>query len=91
MNVEPLADQARAFPLALARGGERLRIAAFDTGKEMGKRLCNLGLYEGSEVDVVLRRKDGSVVVSRDSIRLAIGAGTAWRITVMPGAPLPGE
>ena len=90
MNVDRFVDQAKAFPLALAQNGERLRIAAFNTGKGLGKRLSNLGLYEGSEVEVVLRQMNGSVVVSRDSIRLAIGAGTARKIIVMLSAPTEG-
>ena len=86
MTVDALVDQAKAFPLALGRSGERLRIAAFDAGKELTKRLGSLGLHEGSEVEVLLRQVNGSVVVSRDNMRLALGAGTAWKIIVRHSA-----
>ena len=82
MSDEPLAAQPKAFPLALARGGERLRIAAFRTGKGLGKRLGGLGLHKGSVVEVVHRQMNGSVVVSHDNNRVALGAGAAQKIIV---------
>jgi ferrous iron transport protein A len=90
MSVDTIGDQAKTFPLALAQIGERLRIAAFNTGKGLGKQLGGLGLRQGSEVEVVLRRMNGSVIVSRDNIRLALGAGTAQKIIVMLNAPADG-
>jgi len=73
---------ARAFPLALARSGERLRIAAFKTGKGLGKRLGDLGLHKGSIVEVVLHQMNGSVIVSYGNSRVALGAGASQMIIV---------
>ena len=83
------ADAPRAFPLALAQGGERLRIAAFKTGKGLGRKLSNLGLPVGSEIEVLQRQAGGGVVVSRDSTRVALGAGTAQKIMVFLAADGP--
>jgi len=76
------ADAPRAFPLALAQRGETLRIAAFKTGKGLGRKLANLGLPVGCEIEVLQRQSGGGVVVSRDSTRVALGAGTAQKIMV---------
>lgn len=77
----PTADE-KAFPLALAANGERLRIVAFRTGKGLSKRLGGLGLHKGSIVEVALRQTNGSVVVSHDGNRVALGASTAQMIIV---------
>ena len=74
--------QDKAFPLALACGGERLKIAAFRTGKGLGKKLSGLGLHKGSVVDVVLHQRNGAVVVSDGSNRIALGAAAARLIVV---------
>jgi len=75
-------NNGKAFPLALARSGERLRIAAFKTGKGLGKRLGDLGLHKGSIIEVVLHQMNGSVVVSFGNNRVALGAGASQMIIV---------
>lgn len=77
-----VTDNAKAFPLALARSGEQLRIAAFKTGKGLGKRLSDLGLHKGSVVKVVLHQMNGSVIVSFGNSRVALGAGASQMIIV---------
>lgn len=81
MNVITTTE-TRAFPLALAQDGERLRIAAYRTGKGLGRKLGTLGLPVGSEVEVVQRQAGGGVVVSRDATRVALGGTTAQMIMV---------
>ena len=78
----PPAGAAKAFPLALARSGERLRIAAFRTGKGLGKRLGGLGLHKGSVIEVALHQMNGSVVVTHENTRIALGAAAAQMIIV---------
>lgn len=73
---------AKAFPLALAQNGERLRIAAFRSGKGLSRKLGTLGLKKGSEVTVAQRQRGGGVVVSQGSNRVALGAATAQMILV---------
>jgi ferrous iron transport protein A len=73
---------AKAFPLALAQDGERLRIAAFRSGKGLSRKLGTLGLKKGSDVTVAQRQRGGGVVVSQGSNRVALGAATAQMILV---------
>lgn len=77
----------KAFPLALASSGERLRIAGFKTGKGLGKRLGGLGLHRGSMVDVVLHQRNGAVVLTHDNTRIALGAAAAQMIIVTLAPP----
>ena len=76
------SDSGNAFPLTLARNGEWLRIAAFKAGKGLGKRLGDLGLHKGSEIKVIQRQKNGSLIVSNANNRFALGCGAAQIIVV---------
>ncbi len=81
LRPEPPAA-GRAFPLSLARRGERLRIAAFLTGKGLGRRLGDLGLHRGSDIEVLHRERNGAAVVVHDNNRIALGASVAQGIAV---------
>ncbi len=72
-----------AYPLALARPGERVRIARLQGGDGVAMRLTDLGLNVGSEVRVA-NRQGGRMVVIRGEIRLAIGSSLTHRILVTP-------
>ena len=80
--MDPEHARAHAFPLALAAVGERLRIASFQAGKGLGRRLNDIGLNPGSEIEVVHRQRGGSVVVSKGNTRVALGAGMTYKIVV---------
>jgi ferrous iron transport protein A len=75
--------EAKSFALAMAGEGERVRIVALRAGKGLDKRLTDLGLNVGSEVSVV-QRQGGGLLVARDSARVAVGAGMAMKIRVVP-------
>jgi len=83
-------DDPKAFPLALARPDEWLRIAAFKTGKGLGKRLGGLGLRKGSVIKVSLHQMNGSVVVIHENTRIALGAAAAQMIIVTLCPPVAG-
>ena len=72
------------FPLAAASPGDRLRITALRAGKGLTRRLADLGLPVGCEIEVVFRQGNGRLVVARDMGRVALGAGMADRILVTP-------
>ncbi|MCW8835945.1 MAG: ferrous iron transport protein A [Rhodospirillales bacterium] len=75
-------SQEHAFPLALATPGERLRIAAIRAGKGLGRRLYDIGLPIGAEVEVLQREGHGRLIVARDQARVALGAGASQKIMV---------
>ena len=78
------AAQSRphAFPLALAGEGEDVRIFSFKGGKGLSYKLMDLGLSIGSCLRIVQRRPGGALVVARDNLRVALGAGMAQKVVV---------
>lgn len=76
-----------AFPLMLAAEGERVRIVAVGPGRGGGRgaerRIGDLGLAVGSEVTILQRQGSGAMIVGRDDLRLALGAGIAHRVLVV--------
>jgi Fe2+ transport system protein FeoA len=96
--MSPEDRRLRAFPLAFATRGQRLLVAALEAEKRLTKRLGDLGLRRGAEIEVVHCQGDGGLVVLQHNARLALGARTASRILVTPvdrpalgGLPAPGE
>ena len=72
------------FPLTAARQGAHLRIARFTAGRALARRLADMGLPLGSEVEVMHRHPSGRVVVARGHTRMALGAGMSSKILVAP-------
>jgi ferrous iron transport protein A len=84
MDKKTTSSGARLFPLAMAAEGERVKICFLRAGKGLEKRLIELGLNLEAEIEIVHRRSNGAVVVARDEMRLALGAGMAHKIMVAP-------
>jgi len=79
----PSSEQNQAlFPLAMSQPGERVRIALLRSGKNLARRLTELGLNVGSEL-TVSQHEGGNLVVIRGETRLALGAGMAQKIMVI--------
>jgi ferrous iron transport protein A len=52
-------------------------------GAGLDKRLASMGLQINSKIEI-LQRLGGSLVVAVNDIRLALGAGMAHKIMVLP-------
>lgn len=76
-------DPPKAFPLAMAQEGARVRIQALAAGRGLDRRLTELGLNVGAEVNVV-QRQGGGLLLARGEGRIAIGGGMAAKILVVP-------
>jgi ferrous iron transport protein A len=81
--MDMFAAGLRTFPLPLASEGERVRIVGFQSGREMERKLADLGLCVGSEITVLSRNPNGPLLVARDSVRVGIGVGIAHRVIVV--------
>jgi len=79
---EEIGD-AHAFPLALASEGEEVRITSVRAGKGLTHKLAALGLPIGSQLRVHQRRPGGAMVVGRDNLRVALGAGMSYKVMVV--------
>ena len=73
---------ARAFPLAIAQEGERVRVVRLGRGARMARRLSELGLHPGTEAMMLKRGGEGPVLVAVGDVRLAIGSGMASHVLV---------
>ena len=69
------------MPLVLANCGTPLTVRDIRGGKERCRRLAGLGIYPGSEVEVVQKGR-GPVILNIRGSRLAIGQGLAGCIMV---------
>lgn len=75
--------QVKPFALGLAAEGQPLRIVSLRAGRTLDRKLADLGLNIGTEVSVV-QRQGGGLVIARDAARVAVGAGMAMKILVVP-------
>lgn len=73
---------ATPFPLLMAGEGQRVRIQGLRAGRQLDRRLTELGLNPGTEIQVI-QRQGGGLVVARGEIRIAVGGGMAARILVV--------
>ncbi len=72
------------MPLAMASAGEKIRIVKFAGGRGMHQRLSSMGLNVGSEIEIIKKGFQGPLLIEAGDTRLAIGAGMAHKIIVMP-------
>lgn len=80
--MDAISGSIATFPLVLAGEGEQLRIVAYRGGREMERKLADLGLVVGSVVKVVSRHGRGPLILARDHARIAVGSGIAHRVVV---------
>jgi ferrous iron transport protein A len=76
-------EEVKPFALGLAAEGQPVRIVSLRAGRNLDRRLTDLGLNIGSEISVV-QRQGGGLIVARDATRVAVGAGMAMKILVVP-------
>ncbi|GEM_PF-92693 len=75
-----LARQSATMPLSMVCPGERVKVVAFHGGGQIRKRLQDMGLVAGEEVEVLNR--GGPVIVSVKGSRIALGMGLAQKVMV---------
>jgi ferrous iron transport protein A len=63
--------------------GQRVRLKQINGDRSLAKRLLGLGLRKDVELDIVQFRSNG-VVVARGETRIALGAGVADKLLVVP-------
>ncbi|MFP4080056.1 MAG: ferrous iron transport protein A [Ectothiorhodospira sp.] len=76
-------QQSQGYALTMAQQDQTVRVVALRAGRNLDRRLTELGIHIGSKLRVV-QRQGNALVVSRDQARIAIGAGMAMKILVVP-------
>jgi len=72
-----------SMPLAMARPGEKVRVAGFQGGRMSEARLADMGLTPGTELEI-LTANGGPVMVACRGTRLAVGRKMAHKLTCRP-------
>ena len=68
------------MPLAMCQEGEEAKIRCVYCGQSLKKRLCELGLYDGTTVKVIKNDVSGPIIIQVKDSKLVIGRGQANKI-----------
>ena len=82
-SSESLLIDGEPQPLVQLPVGRHARIVEIRGGRQLSRRLLGLGLRVGVEL-ILLHRRGQGVVVGRSGIRVALGAGVAEKLYVVP-------
>jgi ferrous iron transport protein A len=77
-------ENTKAYPLAMAGEGERVKIVGVNGGKNLIKRLIAMGMIEDTELKVLQRQRGSGLVVACGEKRLALGTCMVNKIMVAP-------
>jgi len=80
-SAAPFPPAGQPFPLTKALIGQKLQLVRIAAGAKLRRRLTELGLTPGVELDVLQDRR-GPLLLSVRNTRLAIGRGVAQSIMV---------
>ena len=73
-----------SLPLTLTAPGEVVTVAEVRAGWGAGRRLADMGLVPGIQIQVVNSQRHGPVIINLRGSRLALGRGIAQKILVQP-------
>lgn len=84
-------SQNLSLPLSMATTGQRLQIVNVAAGHRASRRLTDLGLIPGVELEIVQDQGAGALIIAVGDTRLAIERGIAHKIQVQlsPRKPAP--
>ncbi|WP_005222636.1 FeoA family protein [Marichromatium purpuratum] len=74
-----------SYPLTMADDNTLVRVCTLLGGRQLVRRLTELGLNQGAELRVV-QRQGGGLIVARGETRIALGGGMAAKILVTDAA-----
>jgi ferrous iron transport protein A len=66
----------------MAREGETVSVRCVDCGMGLKRRLCDLGLYDNTNIKIVKNDISGPVIITVKDSKLVIGRGQANKILV---------
>ncbi len=68
--------------LVMVEPGKKVEVVEIRGGRLLAKRLSDMGIYPGVELEVVSNIGQGPVIVAREGNRIGIGLGMAHKIIV---------
>ncbi len=72
------------IPLSMATQGEKVKIIKISGGRGFVRRITEMGLCPGAEVEVVSNFGAGPLIIGLGGLRFGIGFGMAKKILVEP-------
>jgi len=72
------------IPLSVAVRGEKVRIMRILGGRGFVRRLNEMGLYPGVEIEIISDGQAGPFIIGLGGLRFGIGFGMAKKIFVEP-------
>lgn len=78
------SNTSQIFPLGMASEGEIVKIVSVVGGKNLAKRLMAMGIVADTQLQILQRQPGTGLVLARGETRLALGAGMANKILVVP-------
>ena len=70
------------MPLSMSGEGTEVTIHCVNCGFGLKRRLCDLGLYDGTRVKVVKNDVAGPIIIKVKDSKLVLGRGQAQKIMV---------
>lgn len=62
--------------------GTRTKILKIEGGKEVRRKLLGLGIVPGADVEILLRRKSGPMLIAVMGQQICLGQGIAQKVRV---------
>ena len=73
------------MPLSMVQEGDEVKIHCVGCGFGLKRRLCDLGLYDGTKVQIVKNDISGPIILKVKDSKLVLGRGQALKIMVEEG------
>ena len=67
-------------PLVSFKEGDKVKIGCVECGPNFKNRLCELGLFDDSEIEIVKNDEFGPLIVKILDSKIALGRGEASKI-----------
>ena len=77
-----MLQRSQTLPLVMAARGEKVKVVALNGGRQIQKRLTDMGITPGVCLQVINNNPSGPFIVAMQESRLALGAGIAQNVLV---------
>jgi len=75
-NIKIMAKKS----LIQFKQGEKVKIGYVTCGRNFRNRLCELGLFDGSDIEIIKNDEFGPIIVKIFDSKIALGRGEAAKI-----------
>lgn len=73
-------NQSDLKPISDWPEGAQLRIECLECGRNLRRRLCELGLFDGCQLEIIKNDQTGPLIIKIFDSKIALGRGQAAKI-----------